>query len=444
MGVGRGRAAGGAQDRESAEPALHAAALAQLAELRLAQGRLEEASRLLVGYADHPAAILAIAALHLVRGDHAVASSLIRRRLGDVDPRTLTGARLVELLGEAEIARGDRESAAERGRDLVDLGTGVGSELIVARGEFLLGRASGDAEDAITHLGRALSTFREHSIPLGAGRARLQLARVLVAAEREAAIVEARGALELFEALGAARDADEAAGFLREHRVKAARTGPRGFGILTRRELDVLALLGEGLLNPDIAERLFISRKTVEHHVASVLATLQLGGRGEATAYAIRALDTQRGSAPRWATSPMQAPVASASLPSQTRRKDATMNEPGSQPLGEHTVVIGASIAGLLVARALSERYGRVTIVERDTLPAIGEGRKAVPQGRHAHALLASGQRAIETLLPGITAELVDAGARSRASMKEIRMVVAGHRITQDAVGPTACSPAGR
>jgi ATP/maltotriose-dependent transcriptional regulator MalT len=284
---------------ESAEPALHVAALAQLAELRLAQGRLEEASRLLVGYEDHPAAIPAIAALHLVRGDHAVASSLIRRRLGDVDRRTLTGARLLELLGEAEIACGDRESAAERGRDLVDLGTSVGSELIVARGECLLGRASGDAEDAITHLGRALSTFREHSIPLGAGRARLQLARVLVAGEREAAVVEARGALELFEALGAARDADEAAGFLREQKVKAARTGPRGLGILTRRELDVLALLGEGLMNTDIAERLFISRKTVEHHVASVLAKLQLGGRGEATAYAIRTLDTQRGPTPR-------------------------------------------------------------------------------------------------------------------------------------------------
>jgi 2-polyprenyl-6-methoxyphenol hydroxylase-like FAD-dependent oxidoreductase len=111
------------------------------------------------------------------------------------------------------------------------------------------------------------------------------------------------------------------------------------------------------------------------------------------------------------------------------------MNESGTQPIGEHAVVIGASMAGLLAACALSGRYQGVTIVERDTLPAIGEGRKGVPQGRHAHALLASGQRAIETLLPGITAELVDGGARPCASMREIRMVVAGHPITQDAVG---------
>jgi 2-polyprenyl-6-methoxyphenol hydroxylase-like FAD-dependent oxidoreductase len=110
------------------------------------------------------------------------------------------------------------------------------------------------------------------------------------------------------------------------------------------------------------------------------------------------------------------------------------MSERGIQPIGEHAVVIGASMAGLLAACALSERYERVTIVERDTLPAIGEGRRAVPQGRHAHALLASGQRAIETLLPGITAELVDTGARRCASMREIRMVIAGHPITRDAV----------
>lgn len=111
------------------------------------------------------------------------------------------------------------------------------------------------------------------------------------------------------------------------------------------------------------------------------------------------------------------------------------MNETGIQPIAEHALVIGASMAGLLAARALSERYQRVTVVERDTLPAIGEGRKAVPQGRHAHALLASGQRAIETLLPGITAELVDGGARTCANTREIRIVIAGHPITQDAVG---------
>ena len=58
--------------------------------------------------------------------------------------------------------------------------------------------------------------------------------------------------------------------------------------------------------------------------------------------------------------------------------------------IGEHAVVIGASVAGLLAARVLSDAYERVTILERDELPPAGEGRRAVPQGRHAHVMLAS------------------------------------------------------
>jgi 2-polyprenyl-6-methoxyphenol hydroxylase-like FAD-dependent oxidoreductase len=107
----------------------------------------------------------------------------------------------------------------------------------------------------------------------------------------------------------------------------------------------------------------------------------------------------------------------------------------GTQRVGGHAVVIGASVAGLLAARALAGAHGRVTLVERDVLPATGEGRKAVPQGRHAHVLLASGQRALEDLLPGITGELLAAGAQWCQAMRETRLVVAGHELTRDARG---------
>ena len=150
---------------------------------------------------------------------------------------------------------------------------------------------SGATDRAAPYLERALEAFGDLELPLEACRSRLLLSRAIAASEPEAAIAEARGALAGLEALGAARDADAAAAFLRTLGVKAARAGPKGVGLLTRRELEVLALLGEGLSNPQMAERLFLSRKTVENHVASVLSKLALSGRAEAAAYAVRHLE---------------------------------------------------------------------------------------------------------------------------------------------------------
>ena len=57
---------------------------------------------------------------------------------------------------------------------------------------------------------------------------------------------------------------------------------------LTARQLDVLALLGDGLNNADIADRLVISRKTADHHVSAILTKLNVRSRGEAVAAARR------------------------------------------------------------------------------------------------------------------------------------------------------------
>ena len=75
--------------------------------------------------------------------------------------------------------------------------------------------------------------------------------------------------------------------------------------------------------------------------------------------------------------------------------------------LGKHAIVIGASMGGLLAARALSDFYTTVTVLERDTFPAADTPRKGVPQARHAHGLLACGSAVIEAFFPGYTDEVV-------------------------------------
>lgn len=80
---------------------------------------------------------------------------------------------------------------------------------------------------------------------------------------------------------------------------------------------------------------------------------------------------------------------------------------------GRHGVVLGASMAGLLAARALADRYERVTLIERDQLPDADLPRTGVPQGRHVHGVLGSGRQALDELFPGLTEQLVRLGAHT-------------------------------
>ncbi|GAB2967384.1 FAD-dependent oxidoreductase [Saccharothrix stipae] len=76
-----------------------------------------------------------------------------------------------------------------------------------------------------------------------------------------------------------------------------------------------------------------------------------------------------------------------------------------------HALVLGGSLAGMLAASALSAHVDRVTVVDRDRFGGDGD-RKGVPHARHAHVLMAGGSRALDELLPGLTASLLDAGAQ--------------------------------
>ena len=263
---------------------------AKLAELRLLQGRIEEAEQLLAGYEELPEAAHALASLYLTRGETSVAAAVIHRRLNRAGGDSVLAAPFLALLVEVQLAEGDVDGAASSVERLMAIGERSELPRIRADAAFAGGKVA-DArcdEDATDRLAAAVAAFSDQGMTLDAALARMRLARALEHEQPEVAVADARAALAEFERLGAPRYADAAAAFLRGL-GSSGRTGPKGMDLLTRREKEVLALLGQGLTNAQIGERLFISTKTAGHHVSSILTKLHLQNRSEAAGYALRA-----------------------------------------------------------------------------------------------------------------------------------------------------------
>ncbi len=89
-----------------------------------------------------------------------------------------------------------------------------------------------------------------------------------------------------------------------------------------------------------------------------------------------------------------------------------------SKPIGRHAVVVGAGMGGLAAAKAVAPYFEKVTVLDRDVLPEGPAARVGTPQARHAHFLLAGGQKALEELFPGFCGDLERAGAvRTRVGL---------------------------
>jgi len=276
-------------------PGLHARALTRLAGLRVRQGRLEDAAQLLSqldeGVEAEQEVALSLSALLLARGDAPAASRNLEQRLHHLEQNRAYLVAALELLADACVATGDLDGATAHADRLAGIVASVDNDRLHASADAVRGRvvfARGDAAAAATHLEAALPVWSRLALPFELARTRFDLGRVLSASHRDVAVDHARRALTTFEAIGAAGDADRVAAFLRSLGV-SARTGPKGVGLLTAREQEVLRLLGAGLSNPEIAERLHVSRKTASHHVSNILSKLELRNRAEAAAFAAAA-----------------------------------------------------------------------------------------------------------------------------------------------------------
>ena len=208
----------GARASTPADTLYYALATARIAELRVRQGRLDDADRLLDDIRDRPAARPIAAAIAHAAGRHELAASLLRRFVDGVGSNALEAAGAIDLLVDVSLAMGDLTTAATAVTRLDEIARGHQAKIVAAHAAFAAGRfalASGDAVAARTKLERAIDLFVEANAPHEAARGRLVLARALAGSHSDVAATEARSAHLTFERLGASLDVAAASDLLR-------------------------------------------------------------------------------------------------------------------------------------------------------------------------------------------------------------------------------------
>jgi len=160
-----------------------------------------------------------------------------------------------------------------------------------AQGYVALGDGKPDA--ARQHLEDAVDLYVQSGAPFEVARARIELARALGSLGRtEDAIAEAQRAIGLLSELKAEFEMGRARTVLEslQQQVPEAKDKPEAHSRngLTKREIEILRLVAEGLNNQTIAERLFVSDHTVHRHLANILRKLSVSTRAAAVAQAAR------------------------------------------------------------------------------------------------------------------------------------------------------------
>jgi DNA-binding NarL/FixJ family response regulator len=278
---------------DSGHKGLREHALIRLADLRVYQGKLEEAEVLLSGFEDNEDAALPLARLYRARGELSLARTVIGQALRSGQYPTYHHAALLRLLIDLLTSDGSIDEAVEAASQLSQLANQANSDLLFAQAALAQGQIKkhvGD-KDAILYFETALSYLRVHEQSILASRARLEMAGIVKMDDPAAAITWAKAALASFQRIGATQDAEEAAQLLRQLGVRNVHSPHAAHALsnlFSKREDEVYALLISGLSNREIGDRLFLSEKTIEHHITSILTKLGVRSRTEAIALSIK------------------------------------------------------------------------------------------------------------------------------------------------------------
>jgi LuxR family transcriptional regulator, maltose regulon positive regulatory protein len=282
---------------ESSRPPMVGDALARLGELRRRQGRAAEAEKLFARSETHTLSLLGRAALALERDQPAEAAELADRYLRRFpDPGRVERSAGLELAIRALARLGEDGRASEALSELREIAEQARTRPILAAvssSEGTLAVARGDHDAARRSFEDALDLLAACDAPFETGRVRLDLAATLSASgRRDRARREIEAAIADFREMGADGERARAETMLRKLRTTEmplpAELNDTPLGRLSRRELEVLALVAEGLTNRDIAERLVLSEHTVNRHVANILRKLRLTSRTAAASLAGR------------------------------------------------------------------------------------------------------------------------------------------------------------
>jgi ATP/maltotriose-dependent transcriptional regulator MalT len=275
-------------------PPFAVGALALTGSLRWRQGRWEEASEIFEQIKHEAPAQIGLAELTAAMGDCRTAIEILERHLRTVGSTDkLERGPALELLVRCLVGVGEDSGAAEHLAELREIADSVGSQSLRAMAAFaegVLAAASGKPEIAQQCLGDAVELYERAGAPFESARVRIALAETLGSRNQlDAAVREAHIANETFRRIGAAKEAEGAAGLLtmlNARRKADAGKSPDG---LTARETEILALVAEGRSNQDIAADLVLSVRTVERHISNIYQKLGLDGRTARAAAAVHA-----------------------------------------------------------------------------------------------------------------------------------------------------------
>jgi DNA-binding NarL/FixJ family response regulator len=272
-------------------------AAARLAELRIHQGRYDEAANLLAEYEDRFEVWPTLAHLRLVQGDYEQAAALLDLTALSLGQDCLRMAPVLSLLVETELGRGDLDAARRAAETLSAIEARCESNEIRALdrlSQARIARHQGDLPRATELLRTARVLLIHYDRPLLTAQVRLELAQVLAeSGQKSAASAEASAALAAFQRLGMVGNVQAASAVLQRLQPagaerEAAARGPNAASSvatnLTHREREVAALVAEGLTNREIADRLVLSVRTVETHVDRILGKLNLHTRTQLAA----------------------------------------------------------------------------------------------------------------------------------------------------------------